>query len=126
MNDRLADIPTWVIDDSDDNLGSGDVELGDLESGGDDTRMKQFFREVESIENDIEAIRKATKVIGDINNETLQAVTTEEENESHFLLRPLVDQTNAKAKRAKTLLSALREETKKLHDKKTLKQIDLR
>ena len=124
MNDRLGDMPAWA-DDSEDDMGGGDVEMGELQSSQ-PKHMEHFFREVESIKNDIEAVKKATKSIGDINDRALQATTTEEENELSRKLRPLVDQTNKQAKRTKTLLGLLKEETKKLKDENQIKQSDLR
>jgi len=88
--------------------------------------MEHFFREVESIKVDIEAVTSATKAIGDINEHALQATTTEEENELSRKLRPLVDETNKRAKRTKTLLGLLKEETKKLQGEGKVKQSDLR
>jgi hypothetical protein len=63
---------------------------------------------------------------GDINEASLQATTTEEENELSRKLRPLVDQTNKRAKRANTLLGLLKEETKKLQAEDNIKQSDPR
>jgi hypothetical protein len=65
-------------------------------------------------------------MIGDINESALQATTTDEENELSNRLRPLVDQTNKRAKRTKTLLGLLKEESKKLKEQNTAKASDLR
>lgn len=128
MNDRLGDLPTWADDEPQEvgGGGGGDVEMG--KTGGDVQRkhMEHFFREVETIKDDIEAVKKATRSIGDINEGALQATTTEEENELSKRLRPLVDQTNKRAKRTKTMLGLLKEETKKLQDENEIKQSDLR
>lgn len=128
MNDRLGDLPTWAAGDSDDeDDNGGDVEMGDMGGGSAQPKhMEHFFREVESIKSDIEAIKRATKSIGDINDQALQATTTEQENELSRKLRPLVDKTNKQAKRTKTLLGLLKEETKKLQDENNIKQSDLR
>jgi len=104
----------------------GDVEMGNMEKPQQAKHMEHFFREVESIKDDIEAVKKSTKAIGDINEAALQATTTEEENELSGKLRPLVDQTNKRARRTKTLLGLLKEETKKLQDEDNIKQSDLR
>lgn len=126
MNDRLGDLPTWAADsdDEDDLAKGGDVEMGEVPKQA--KHMEHFFREVESIKADIEAITKAAKSIGNINDRALQATTTEEENELSRKLRPLVDQTNKQAKRTKTLLGLLKEETQKLQENKQIKQSDLR
>ena len=147
MNERLGDLPAWALDDDDEEekkvvappppsngkkkknkndwADEGDVEMGEIASGQ-PTHMDHFFREVDSIKEDIEAVKQATKSIGDINERALQATTTEEENDLSRQLRPLVDQTNKRAKRTKTLLGLLKDETKKLQDTDDIKQSDLR
>lgn len=138
MNDRLGDLPAWAIEDAQSNTEfeedgkgpppqkGGDVELGNVEKPQQAKHMDHFFREVESIKEDIEAVKKSSKAIADINEAALQATTTEEENELSRKLRPLVDQTNKRARRTKTLLGLLKEETKKLVDEDNIKQSDLR
>mmetsp|Transcript_38100 Transcript_38100/g.79222 ORF Transcript_38100/g.79222 Transcript_38100/m.79222 type:complete len:316 (-) Transcript_38100:241-1188(-) len=138
MNDRLGDVPAWAMEDAQSNTSfeeehgkqggkkGGDVEMGNMEKPQQAKHMEHFFREVESIKDDIEAVKKSTKAIGDINEAALQATTTEEENELSGKLRPLVDQTNKRARRTKTLLGLLKEETKKLQDEDNIKQSDLR
>lgn len=129
MNDRLGDLGSaanWA--DSDDDLDPA-KEGGDVEMGGVNKQpkhMEHFFREVDAIKDDIEQVKKATKAIGDINEAALQATTTEEENDLSNRLRPVVDQTNKRAKRTKTLLGLLKEENKKLKDEGTAKTSDLR
>jgi hypothetical protein len=131
MNDRLGDLGSaanWA--DSDDDAdpagggGGGDVEMA--ETNKQPKHMEHFFREVESIKEDIEQVKNATRMIGDINESALQATTTDEENELSNRLRPLVDQTNKRAKRTKTLLGLLKEESKKLKEQNTAKPSDLR
>jgi t-SNARE complex subunit (syntaxin) len=126
MNDRLGDLgggaAQWA--DEDDAAGGGDIEMGG--TSVQPKHMEHFFREVESIKADIEQVKKATNVIGEINETALHATTTEEENELSNRLRPLVDQTNKRAKRTKTMLGLLKEESKKLKDDGTGKASDLR
>ena len=117
-------MPAWA-NDSDDEEGfqdEGDVEMGTKQP----KHMEHFFREVESIKSDIDAVQSATRKINNINDRALQATTTEEENELSRQLRPLVDQTNKQAQRTKNLLGLLKEETKKLQDQNEIKQSDLR
>lgn len=101
--------------------GTSDTEV-DLKPG----HMKAFFSTVQSIKEDTEAIKKATKAIGEINEASLLATTTEEENECSHRLESLVDETNKCAKRAKTLLDLLKEENKRLADEEQAKASDLR
>jgi hypothetical protein len=137
MNNRLGDLPSWAVDDDNDSQNSGfenepthannggDVEMGST-APKQAKHMEHFFREVESIKEDIEAVKQATKGIADINEAALQATTTEEENELSRKMRPLVDKTNKRAKRTKDLLGLLKEETKKLQAENNIKQSDLR
>lgn len=132
MNDRLGDLPAWAgesDDEEDFQFHSGNRVEGDVEMGNTNKQpkhMEHFFREVESIKVDIDAVKNATRSINDINDRALQATTTEEENELSRKLRPLVDQTNKRAQRTKNLLGLLKEETKKLQDQNEIKQSDLR
>jgi beta-glucosidase-like glycosyl hydrolase len=130
MNDRLGDIgggAAWTRDDESvaGNGAGGDIEMGNNASKQ-PKHMENFFREVEEIKADIEAVKKATKSIGDINEAALQATTTEEENQLSERLRPVVDQTNKRAKRTKTLIGLLKEENQKLKEAGEAKQSDLR
>ena len=128
MNDRLGDLggggANWA-DDDDDEANGGDVEMGSA-TPSQPKHMEHFFREVESIKADIEQVKKSTKTIGEINEAAVHATTTDEENDLSNRLRPVIDQTNKRAKRTKTLLGLLKEESKKLKDDGTGKASDLR
>lgn len=127
MNDRLGDLGAWAGDDDDDdqfeNEGAGDVEMQKPQQP---SYMDHFFREVDSIKDDIDGVRAATQKIGDINEEALQATTTDKENELSAKLKPLIDATNNRAKRTKNLLGLLKDETKKLESEGKINQSDLR
>jgi hypothetical protein len=128
MNNRLGDVPAWAMDDSDDeddkpsHGGGGDVEMQKQQP----KFMENFFREVDSIKADIEAVGAASKQIGQISEKSLGATTTAEENELSRMLKPLIDATNKRAKRTKTLLGLLKEETTKLKAEDTINGSDLR
>jgi hypothetical protein len=135
MNDRLGDLPSWAADSDDefenknsnvDSKKGGDIEMGETPVPKQAKHMEHFFREVESIKVDIESVQKATKMVGDINERALQATTTDQENVLSNQLRPLVNDTNNRAKRTKTLLGLLKEENKKLQDEEKIKTSDLR
>jgi predicted kinase len=120
MNNLLGDIPAWA-DDSDDE------RVGDVEKGKEKpTFMDHFFREVDNIKADIDAVTKATKQIGKINDQAMQATSTSVEKKLSKKLKPLVDATNARARQTKTLLGLLKEETEKLEKEKKLNGSDLR
>ena len=120
MNDRLGDLPSWAQD--------SDSEEDDVEKQASQQpkHMQHFFREVESIKTDIDAVKRATKKINQTNEAVLQATTTEEENSLSGKLRPLIEKTNNQAKRTKTMLGLLKEETEKLQANNDIKQSDLR
>jgi t-SNARE complex subunit (syntaxin) len=127
MNDRLGDlgaVSNWADDDD----STGDIEMGEQPKQGpkQPRHMEQFFTEVESIKNDIEAVKQATRSIGEINEQALQATTTEQENELSRQLRPLVDDTNKRAKRTKTMLGLLKEDNQSLQSSGEAKASDLR
>lgn len=145
MNDRLGDLPSWAIEEAQNDAsefdneppsnnnsskrgrksdGGGDVEMGKV--GGQPKHMESFFRHVEAIKKDIDGVQKATKKIGEINEATMQATTTEEENKLSDKMRPLVDKTNKQARRTKDTLGLLKEETKRLQSEDKIKPSDLR
>jgi hypothetical protein len=127
MNNRLGDIPAWATEDSDEE------DVLNPESGGDIEMQQQkpqymddFFREVDSIKADIDAVGQASKDIAKINEQSMRATTTSEENKLSKKLKPLIDSTNNRAKRTKTLLSLLKEETEKLEAEGKLNASDKR
>uniref|UniRef100_A0A7R9WLG1 t-SNARE coiled-coil homology domain-containing protein n=1 Tax=Pseudictyota dubia TaxID=2749911 RepID=A0A7R9WLG1_9STRA len=133
MNDRLGDLgggdtPDWAFDDD----GSGKQQSGDdfgqePEAGpAQPKHMETFFRDVESIKADIEAVSKATKRIGEINEDAVLATTDAKEAQLSNELRPLVDATNKRAKRTKNLLALLKEDNEKLKKEGDVKQSDMR
>ena len=138
MNNRLGDIPAWAMEDSDDEDDipnpASNGKGGDDQPGGGDIEManqqpkfmENFFNEVDSIKKDIEAVAAATKKIGKINEEAISATTTDKENELSRQLRPLIDSTNKRARRTKTLLGLLKEETEKLQQEQKINTSDLR
>mmetsp|Transcript_46718 Transcript_46718/g.141551 ORF Transcript_46718/g.141551 Transcript_46718/m.141551 type:complete len:268 (-) Transcript_46718:195-998(-) len=88
--------------------------------------METFFRDVESIKADIESVSKATKRIGEINEEAVLATTDAKEAQLSNELRPLVNDTNKRAKRTKNLLALLKEDNEKLKKEDGIKQSDMR
>jgi predicted kinase len=88
--------------------------------------MEDFFREVDSIKADIDAVSVAAKEIAKINEQSMRATTTSEENKLSKKLKPLIDATNKRAKRTKTLLGLLKEETDKLQSEEKLNASDVR
>ncbi len=88
--------------------------------------MDAFFRDVDAVKADIAHITSVTKRIGDIHEETLLSVSESREKELSQEVRGMISETNEKAKKTKTLLKVLKEETKKLEGNKTLKDSDLR
>lgn len=147
MNDRLGDLgggtPSWAAEDDDDGGGidsggweneggggggggGGDEETGGAASGGQPEHMEKFFRHVDFVKQDIDAVKEATKRIGEINEEAVLATTTSKESELSRILRPIVDETNKRAKRTKNLLALLKEENEKLQEEKGTKASDMR
>eukprot|EP00601_Ochromonadales_sp_CCMP2298_P027495 CAMPEP_0173282564 /NCGR_PEP_ID=MMETSP1143-20121109/6890_1 /TAXON_ID=483371 /ORGANISM="non described non described, Strain CCMP2298" /LENGTH=418 /DNA_ID=CAMNT_0014220149 /DNA_START=63 /DNA_END=1320 /DNA_ORIENTATION=+ len=76
--------------------------------------MQQFFGDIEIIKSNVVVIREATRKIAEINQNVLQATTTEREQDSSYELEPIVKNTNKKASLAKQLLQRLREDTERM------------
>ncbi|CAJ1953450.1 unnamed protein product [Cylindrotheca closterium] len=127
MNNLLGNIPAWATEDSDSDSSQGEV-VGDVEKGKPKTPtlMEHFFREVDNIKADIDAVTSATKQINKINEQSMQATTSKEESKLSKKLKPLIDATNGRAKRTKTLLGLLKEETDQLESENKLSDPDLR
>mmetsp|Transcript_24195 Transcript_24195/g.43722 ORF Transcript_24195/g.43722 Transcript_24195/m.43722 type:complete len:302 (-) Transcript_24195:213-1118(-) len=123
MNDRLDDIgaPSWAAVESDDE--EGDVEMANKPQA---KYMQSFFRDVDSIKADIDAVKSATRQIHQINEEAQMATTSDKENELSNRLRPLVQATNVRAKRTKNMLALIKNETDTLKEGGDAKSSDIR
>lgn len=112
-----------------DDDGDGDIEFGEAKSGQQNAQpnyMASFFKDVDDIKADIESVRTATKRVGEINEEAVLATTTSKEDELSKQLKPLIDETNKRAKRTKNILALLKEENAKLKEEGSVKASDLR
>jgi len=155
MVDRLGDIPSWAVEEDDGvpsaNLSTspesnnrsssandgepedpwGDVEMGDKGTNtatADHAKrnMESFFREIDVVKQDIDTVKRASKRIGEINEEALHATSTDKEKQLSKELQPLVNGTNKRAKQTKTMLGLLKEENEKLKSEGIIKASDLR
>lgn len=126
MNDRLGDLGGLVDDDDADEEFENEDDIEAQNKPQTISYMDHFFQLVDQVKEDINRISKATSKIGDINEDALQATTTEKENELSNKLRPLIDETNNRAKKTKNMLGLLKEETKKLETEGKLNSSDLR
>ncbi len=107
------------------NNARGGAGAGVKSSGGDSNQskaMQEFFGDVERVKENIAAIKEATKKIGEINVNVLQATTADREHEFSSELEPLIKTTNKKAQIAKQLLQRLREDTDKMKSTDAKKQ----
>lgn len=78
--------------------------------------MTSFFTELDGIKANIKAITQASKEIEMINEKSMRATTTAEEKALSLKLGPLIADTNNKAKKSKTLLGLLKDETDQLKE----------
>lgn len=76
--------------------------------------MQEFFGDVEIVKANIVVIKESTRKIAEINQNVLQATTSDREQDYSHELEPLVKSTNKKATIAKQLLQRLREDTERL------------
>ena len=133
MNNRLGELQSWAAEDVDVESGEKNGDDGDnfgnesvADSPAQPKHMDSFFREVESIKADIEGVRQATKRIGEINEEAVLATSDAKEHQLSDELRPLISETNAKAKRTKNLIGLHKEENEKLKKGGKVNESDMR
>ncbi len=138
MNNLMGDIPAWALEDSDSDGGddtpdwakdNGKKKGGDIEMQKppeENKYMTTFFKEVDGINADIKAVSAASKEIAVINEKSIRATTTSEEKNLSERLGPLISRTNKQAKRTKTLLGLLKQETEKLKAEGKLNASDVR
>ena len=132
MNNLLGNVLEGFRDEpdsSDDEEPPRDVETGHKKKTVETPKinyMEHFFREMENIKADIEAIGQATRAIRELHEKALSATTNEEEDSLSRQLKPIIEATNNRAKRTKTLLGLLQQETTKLQDEGTLNASDVR
>jgi len=147
------EIPSWAIDNGDVEVGVSTPPVHSPQSAnpfGDDddgedfawansdendeningseekNYMDGFFKDIESIREDIESIVAATKRIAEMNDEAIVSISEVRENELSLELTPLVQETNKRAKRTKGMLELLKEENEKFKLEKTVKDADMR
>ena len=140
MNDRLGEItPSWAIEPTA-TLGSDpgpsnstppssttspmeiEVDLEGQTTAADSLVsnsapskfMSTFFQDVDEIKASIMQIKSSSKRISELNEEAVMASSMEKEKEVSSILSPLVMETNKRAKGAKTLLGALKDENEKM------------
>lgn len=122
-------MPTWAVDDSDDEdipKEEGDVEMQAQQQPNKTDYMEDFFRHVDSIKADIDAVAKGTKEISKINEGAMRATTTAEENKLSKKLKPLIDATNKRARGCKNLLGILKQDTDQLKEQEKVNASDIR
>ena len=104
----------------------GDIEMGgplkavERPSKGEDGASKfmaDFFKDVDMIKGDIKEIKSACKKVQEINQNMMQATTSEAEAKLSAELNPVVSKTNRVAKRAKQTLADMAEATNQLKEK---------
>lgn len=123
-----------VNDDDDDDFGwANETADGNniTNSGNEQEALQQqymnaFYKDIEKIRADIEAIERTTKRIGDMNDKAVLSVSDSEEADLSRELTPLIQETNKSAKRTKTMLELLKEENKKFKEEQTVKDSDMR
>jgi hypothetical protein len=89
--------------------------------------MGHFYREMDAIKENIDQVGVATRAIRELQELALSATTAQEEDDLSRKLQPILELTNQKAKRTKTLLGLLKEETDRLKEEQnTLNESDIR
>ena len=124
MNNLMDTVPKWAQEDSSSDGGGDDIETPSKQPTTD--YMEDFFRHVDSIKADIDAVAKATNDIAKISEQSMRATTTADENKLSKKLKPLIDSTNQRAKKSKNMLGLLKEDTVSLKTAGKLNASDIR
>jgi hypothetical protein len=131
------DEPDDDSSDDDDVANERDVEKGQSKSKSSKQQQQQqqlkidymghFYREMDAVKENIDQVGVATRAIRELEELALSATTAQQEEDLSRKLQPILEQTNQRAKRTKTLLGLLKEETDRLKDEQnTLNASDLR
>lgn len=91
--------------------GNVDEEMGGMPKK--EAFMEGFFKDVEQVKEDIQAIKNAIKEMENIQSESLVAQNAKEAELSQSL-QTVIKETNPRAQRAKAVLQSMREETNKM------------
>jgi t-SNARE complex subunit (syntaxin) len=136
MNNLLGAVQDGFQDEpdssDDEETLPSDVESGKQHKKGDVVEtpkinyMEHFFREMDNIKQDVEAVGQATRAVRQLHEAALSATNEKEEAQLSQQLKPIIDATNNRAKRTKTLLGLLQQETEKLKEEGVLNASDLR
>merc|ERR1719223_1679912 len=113
---------------SKDDYSSDDFDFHPEEDAQDakqETLMKTFFADIDSIKASVEAITSATERIGEMNREAFVAMSSAQEDELSRDLRSLVTETNKQAKSTKSLLELLKEDNIKCKSDETTNASDM-
>mmetsp|Transcript_4397 Transcript_4397/g.6552 ORF Transcript_4397/g.6552 Transcript_4397/m.6552 type:complete len:298 (+) Transcript_4397:48-941(+) len=116
MQNRLSDIKSADVVASDQVVvegTTGDVEMATCVSSD----MKLFFEQVEKVKGTIEFIRERTSEVNQLKSKALNAVRTEDINETSEELEKVLNQTNRRCAAAKQLLSNIKTETEAIEQK---------
>jgi len=123
-------------DSSDEEPDTPDVEKGQPKASKQQQKDQQrpqidymghFYREMDAIKENIDQVGVATRAIRELQELALSATTAQQEEDLSRKLQPILEMTNQRAKRTKTLLGLLKEETDRLRDEEnTLNASDLR
>jgi|EP00979_Chaetoceros_neogracilis_P015993 t-SNARE complex subunit (syntaxin) len=125
LSSSAPPLSAWASDSDDFDFTPTSTE-DDVKEVEQQSYMDRFFKDVDGIKDTIADIENATRRIGEINEETMLSTSEAKEKELSMEVRPLIDTTNKKAKKTKTLLTVLKEENKKLESEQTLKSSDMR
>eukprot|EP00286_Rhodomonas_abbreviata_P020037 CAMPEP_0181295422 /NCGR_PEP_ID=MMETSP1101-20121128/4143_1 /TAXON_ID=46948 /ORGANISM="Rhodomonas abbreviata, Strain Caron Lab Isolate" /LENGTH=288 /DNA_ID=CAMNT_0023400181 /DNA_START=121 /DNA_END=984 /DNA_ORIENTATION=- len=116
--DRLKELQKGAATSTEDvnvDVEQGLMNKSNSSSGGKQADfMQEFFGDVEIVKKNIVVIKESTRKIAEINQNVLQATTSDREQDYSHELEPLVKSTNKKASLAKQLLQRLREDTERL------------
>jgi t-SNARE complex subunit (syntaxin) len=128
MQSRLGDIQQGVAGGAGvpQTADAGQVVLSDDVEAGASESMSKFFREVEQIKATIEYVRERTKDVARLQDAAMNAVRSEDTNNTSKELDQVLSAANQRCAAAKTLLSAIKDETDRLEKAGTAAASELR
>jgi len=136
MNDRLGELQKKRRSTANETvvgLGittSQDIEVDDFENSGKqpkrDNFMESFFHDVDDVKDELAKIKEGTKAISRLHQDTLEATTSDAEQDLSHQLDGIIKEVKPHVEKAKSKLEVMSKSTSVAEKEKKAKQSEIR